>query len=284
LFGRKSLTGVLRNRLLMPAWNKQLQNDSFCSGAGAGNMAGMNACASTLSSTTLLRWQALLDALADIARQHPQAVVASSLAAEDMVLLHALSVLDFPLAVLTLDTGMLPAQTLTLLDTARQHYGCEIEVWQPDEQAVQTYVQQHGSHAFYESVDLRKACCQIRKVAPLARALQRRGAWVTGQRREQNVTRTELPLVEYDATFGLQKFNPLAQWSQDEVWQTIHHFSIPYNPLHDQGYPSIGCEPCTRAIKPGEEARAGRWWWESSDSRECGLHAVNLMKNLEGNP
>jgi len=223
------------------------------------------------------RWQALLHALDDIARHWPQAVVASSLASEDMVLLHALSELDFPLAVLTLDTGMLPPQTLALLHAAQQHYGCTIQVWRPDEAAVQHYISQHGEHAFYGSVALRKACCRIRKVAPLTKALAGRGAWVTGQRREQNVTRGALPLSEYDSTFGLQKFNPLAEWTHDDVWQTIRHFAIPYNTLHDQAYPSIGCEPCTRAIKPGEDLRAGRWWWESSNSKECGLHLANLQ-------
>jgi len=223
------------------------------------------------------RWPELLNELAAIAQRYPRAVLASSLAAEDMVLLHALAELEFPLAVLTLDTGMLPAPTLELLATAQQHYACTIEVFKPDAEAVHAYVSQPGgAYAFYESVELRKACCQIRKVDPLKRALQGRGAWITGQRREQNITRHELPLTEYDSTFGLQKFNPLAEWTFSEVWQAIHHFSIPYNRLHDQAYPSIGCDPCTRAIKPGEDVRAGRWWWESSDSKECGLHTVNL--------
>jgi len=224
------------------------------------------------------RWPELLVTLTDIARRYPKAVFASSLAAEDMVLLHALSVLDFPLAVLTLDTGMLPPQTLDLLATAQRHYGCTIEVWRPDAAAVQAYVSQPGgAYAFYESMELRKACCQIRKVVPLTQALQGRGAWLTGQRREQNVTRQALPVSEYDTTFGLYKFNPLAEWSHEEIWQAIAHFAIPYNALHDQGYPSIGCDPCTRAIKPGEDLRAGRWWWESSDSKECGLHVTNLQ-------
>jgi phosphoadenosine phosphosulfate reductase len=126
-------------------------------------------------------------------------------------------------------------------------------------------------------VDLRKACCQIRKVEPLKRALAGRGAWITGQRRAQSTTRGELPLEEHDQTFGLYKFNPLAEWSEEEVWSAIRALGIPYNPLHDQGYPSIGCEPCTRAIRPGEDLRAGRWWWESSDSKECGLHAGNRV-------
>lgn len=224
------------------------------------------------------RWQSLLQTLTEIAQAYPQAVFASSLAAEDMVLTHALAELEFPLAILTLDTGMLPEPTLALLQTVQQRYGCEIEIWRPEAQAVQQYVTQHGAYAFYESVDLRKACCQIRKVAPLTRALQGRGAWLTGQRRAQNVTREDLPLSEFDTAFGLQKFNPLAEWSHEDIWQAIRHFDIPYNPLHDQGYPSIGCDPCTRAIKPGEDLRAGRWWWESSDSKECGLHGVNLQR------
>ncbi len=224
------------------------------------------------------RWQALQEALAGIALEFPRAVVASSLAAEDMVLTHALSVQGFPLAILTLDTGMLPPQTLALLDEVKRRYDCDIEIWRPDEGAVGQYVSEHGAYAFYESVALRKSCCQIRKVEPLTRALQGRGAWVTGQRRGQGVTREDLPLSEFDAAFGLQKFNPLAEWSHEEVWQAIRHFGIPYNQLHDQGYPSIGCDPCTRAVKPGEDLRAGRWWWESSDSKECGLHGVNLQR------
>jgi len=224
------------------------------------------------------RWPELLNRLTEIAQHYPRAVLASSLAAEDMVLLHALAELDFPLAVLTLDTGMLPPQTLALLEVAQQHYGCTIEVWRPDAAAVQAYVSQPGgTYAFYESVEQRKACCQIRKVAPLTHALHGRGAWITGQRREQNVTRETLPLSEYDTTFGLQKFNPLAEWTHEEIWQAIHHFAIPYNALHDQNYPSIGCGPCTRAIKPGEDLRAGRWWWESANSKECGLHVANVQ-------
>src|SRR5690606_5477825 len=142
---------------------------------------------------------------------------------------------------------------------------------------VEQYVKCHGAHAFYESVALRKSCCQIRKVEPLQRALAGRGAWITGQRRAQSATRGELPEGEQDPVFGLYKYNPLAAWSEADVWHAIHTLGIPYNPLHDQGYPSIGCEPCTRAIRPGEDVRAGRWWWESSDSKECGLHAGNRV-------
>lgn len=223
------------------------------------------------------RWDSLLRQLQLIQRQHPDAVLASSLAAEDMVLTHAIFSLDLSLTVFTLDTGRLPAETLALMPRIQDRYRRKPAVFHPDPDALNEYVSQHGANAFYDSVALRKACCDVRKVAPLRRALEGRSAWITGQRREQSTTRSVLPAQEYDTFFGLEKFNPLADWLQADVWQAIRVFDIPYNPLHDQGYPSIGCDPCTRAIRPGEDERAGRWWWESSDSKECGLHAVNLL-------
>ncbi|KRC76409.1 Thioredoxin-dependent 5'-adenylylsulfate reductase [compost metagenome] len=223
------------------------------------------------------RWRELAARLADIQRRYPDAALASSLAAEDMVLTHAIYDADLELEVFTLDTGRLHAETLGVLDAVRERYGREVTVYRPVAAAVDQHVAAHGAFAFYESVELRKACCQIRKVEPLRRALSGRGAWLTGQRRAQSTTRGELPLEEDDGTFGLYKFNPLAEWSEDDVWSVIRALGIPYNPLHDQGYPSIGCEPCTRAIRPGEDLRAGRWWWESSDSKECGLHAGNRV-------
>lgn len=223
------------------------------------------------------RWRELNLTLADIRRRYPDAALASSLAAEDMVLTHALYAAGSDLEVFTLDTGRLHAETLGVLDAVRERYGREVTVYRPDAEAVARHVAEHGAYAFYESVELRKACCGIRKVEPLKRALAGRGAWITGQRRAQSTTRGELPLEERDETFGLYKFNPLAEWSEEEVWSLIRAFCIPYNPLHDQGYPSIGCEPCTRAVRPGEDLRAGRWWWESSDSKECGLHAGNRV-------
>jgi len=232
---------------------------------------------SELDAALAVRWQELNSRLADIRRRYPDAALASSLAAEDMVLTHALYGAGSDLEVFTLDTGRLHAETLGVLDAVRERYGREVTVYRPDAQAVERHVAEHGAYAFYESVDLRKACCQIRKVEPLKRALAGRGAWITGQRRAQSTTRGELPLEENDATFGLYKFNPLAEWSEEEVWSLIRALDIPYNTLHDQGYPSIGCEPCTRAIRPGEDLRAGRWWWESSDSKECGLHAGNRV-------
>jgi len=221
------------------------------------------------------RWRDLAGRLAAIAGRHPDAALASSLAAEDMVLTHAIFDAGLPLRVFTLDTGRLHAETLAMLDTVRERYGRGIDAYRPEPAAVERHVALHGKFAFYESVDLRKECCAIRKVEPLRRALAGRSAWITGQRRGQAATRTELPLDEHDPVFGLRKYNPLAEWSEDDVWQAIRALAIPYNPLHDQGYPSIGCEPCTRAVRPGEDVRAGRWWWESSDSKECGLHAGN---------
>ncbi len=226
------------------------------------------------------RWRDLGERLADVQRRYPDAALASSLAAEDMLLTHAIYSAGLDLEVFTLDTGRLHAETLGVLDAVRERYGREVTVYRPVAAAVEQHVAEHGAYAFYESVELRKACCQIRKVEPLKRALAGRGAWITGQRRAQSTTRGELPLEEEDQAFGLYKFNPLAEWSEGEVWSAIRALGIPYNPLHDQGYPSIGCEPCTRAIRPGEDLRAGRWWWESSDSKECGLHAGNRVISI----
>lgn len=224
------------------------------------------------------RWSQLLSRLSDIAVRHPDAALASSLAAEDMVLTHAIYSADLPLEVFTLDTGRLHSETLSVLDEIQKAYGRQPEIHRPDTLRVKQHVEQHGEFAFYDSLALRKECCQIRKVEPLQRALHGRSAWITGQRRTQAATRGELPLEENDAVFGLYKFNPLAEWSEEDVWTVVRTFQVPYNPLHERGYPSIGCEPCTRAIKPGEDVRAGRWWWESADSKECGLHAGNAKE------
>jgi phosphoadenosine phosphosulfate reductase len=221
------------------------------------------------------RWQTLVTRLTEIGERYPDAALASSLAAEDMVITHALAESRAPLTVFTLDTGRLHAETLAMIDTIEERYGRRVEIYRPRPDSVEHHVSEHGAFAFYESVDLRKACCHIRKVEPLTRALSGRGAWITGQRRDQAATRGELAEEEVDSIFGLQKFNPLASWSLADVWHVIQSLDIPYNPLHDQGYPSIGCEPCTRPVRPGEDVRSGRWWWESADAKECGLHAGN---------
>nr|WP_314627715.1 phosphoadenylyl-sulfate reductase [uncultured Noviherbaspirillum sp.] len=210
-----------------------------------------------------------------IASDFTPAVFASSLAAEDMVLTDLILRAKLPIRIFTLETGRLHQETLGMLDRIHATYGYNVEAYRPDPAAVDAYVQQNGLNAFYDSVDMRKECCRIRKVDPLNRALAGQRAWITGQRRAQSATRTELAVQEDDAAHGMAKFNPLADWSEEDVWHYIRSNNVPYNPLHDRGYPSIGCEPCTRAIQPGEDVRAGRWWWENPESKECGLHVVD---------
>ncbi|SDV48022.1 phosphoadenylyl-sulfate reductase [Chitinasiproducens palmae] len=214
-----------------------------------------------------------LDArLAAIAQRHTRAKFASSLAAEDMALTHAIFSRGLPIEVFTLNTGRLHAETVGMIETVAQRYGRRVIAFDPDAEAIKAYVDTFGLNAFYDSVALRQRCCAIRKVEPLNRALSDADAWLTGQRREQSVTRTELALEEFDAPRGMPKYNPLFDWDEGEVWAYLLAHQVPVNPLHARGYPSIGCEPCTRAIRPGEDSRAGRWWWESRDTKECGLH------------
>ncbi|NEX62069.1 phosphoadenylyl-sulfate reductase [Noviherbaspirillum galbum] len=203
------------------------------------------------------------------------AVLASSLAAEDMVLTDLILRARLPIGIFSLETGRLHKETLGVLDSIKATYDYEVQLFKPEAAAVDAYVKQNGLNAFYDSVDMRKECCRIRKVEPLKRALDGKKAWITGQRRAQSTTRSELAVQEHDAGHGLEKFNPLADWSEADVWNYIRSNGVPYNPLHDKGYPSIGCEPCTRAIQPGEDVRAGRWWWENPESKECGLHVVD---------
>ncbi len=213
--------------------------------------------------------------LARIASDFSPAVFASSLAAEDMVLADIILRAKLPITIFTLETGRLHRETLGMLDRIRETYDYEVRLYKPEPSAIDAYVQQHGLNAFYDSVELRKECCRIRKVEPLNRALTGNKAWITGQRRAQSTTRAELAVQEEDPAHGMTKFNPLADWSEDDVWKYLRSNKVPYNPLHDKGYPSIGCEPCTRAIQPGEDVRAGRWWWENPESKECGLHVVD---------
>lgn len=210
-----------------------------------------------------------------IARDFSPAVFASSLAAEDMVLTDLILKAALPIGIFSLETGRLHKETLDVLDKVKTHYGVEIALFRPQPEAVEQYVAQNGLNAFYDSVEMRKECCRVRKVEPLGRALNGKKAWITGQRRAQSTTRAELAVQEDDATHGMAKFNPLADWSEQDVWEYIRTNDVPYNSLHDRGYPSIGCEPCTRAIQPGEDIRAGRWWWENPESKECGLHLVD---------
>ena len=210
--------------------------------------------------------------LVRIALEHAPAALASSLSAEDMVITDAILRHGLGIEIFTLDTQRLHADTLNVIAAIRKRYGYDMRVFRPEPEAVTEYVVKFGRDAFYESAELRKRCCHIRKVEPLNRALEGKEAWITGQRRDQAVTRSELKVQEYDAARGKVKFNPLADWSEDEVWTYIRAFDVPYNALHDQGYRSIGCAPCTRPTVAGEDVRAGRWWWEQPEARECGLH------------
>jgi phosphoadenosine phosphosulfate reductase len=210
--------------------------------------------------------------LQQAAAEHPARVVlATSLGVEDMVLADLIASHGLPIALGTLDTGMLHAQTLALVERIRAHYGITVEVYRPQSEAVVHFVGRHGERAMYESIDLRKACCAMRKLEPLARMLASRSAWVTGLRREQSSDRGAVALREVDDQ-GRTKFSPLAEWTLGDVWAYVAEHGVPYNPLHDEFYPSIGCAPCTRAVAAGEDFRSGRWWWESEGQKECGLH------------
>jgi phosphoadenosine phosphosulfate reductase len=203
--------------------------------------------------------------------------LASSLSAEDMVLTDMIARNALNIGIFAIDTGMLHAETLALLDQAQTHYALQIDVYHPKAQDTAAYIAAHGKHAFYESLELRHACCDIRKVAPLEQALVGKAGWITGQRRTQGVTRSDLAHREADAKFGIAKFNPLADWDWDDVMAYVKAHNVPINPLHARGYPSIGCATCTKAVRPGEDPRAGRWWWEQSDAKECGLHVKDAV-------
>lgn len=210
-------------------------------------------------------------------RDFSPVVFANSLGAEDMVLTDLVSKNSQCIQVVSLDTGRLPPETYALMQTVRQRYSLPLQVYFPEANDVEILVAQNGVNGFYASVENRKACCQARKVEPLKRALADKGAWITGMRREQAVTRSNLVVSAFDVDNGLQKFNPLLDWTNAEVWEYIKNNDVPYNALHDQFYPSIGCAPCTRAISAGEDIRAGRWWWEDPQNKECGLHVGKTM-------
>jgi len=212
------------------------------------------------------------DLLARVARDFHPAALASSLSIEDMVLADLIGRERLPIEIFVLDTGRLHGDTLDLVGRIEQRYGIAVRMYRPQPQAVNEYIVRFGRDAFYESAELRKQCCGIRKVEPLKRALAGKRAWITGMRREQSALRGDITIEEFDTVHGLKKFNPLADWSEAEVWDYIGHYEVPYNPLYDQGYRSIGCAPCTRPVVAGEDARAGRWWWETQAASECGIH------------
>ena len=217
--------------------------------------------------------------LATIEKNHSPAAFASSFGAEDMVVLDLIARDGLAIPTFTLDTGRLPRQTHDLIARVRAVYGIAVHVYQPWPESVDAYVGEYGLDGFYDGVAERKACCAVRKVEPLRRALAGKKAWVTGLRREQSDSRSTLAEAEHDAVHRIAKFNPLADWTESQVWDYLRGNNVPYNALHDRGYPSIGCEPCTRAVKPGEHARAGRWWWEQEGAKkECGLHVIPIRE------
>jgi phosphoadenosine phosphosulfate reductase len=206
-------------------------------------------------------------------RFHPKIALASSFGAEDVVLIDMLCKLQGDPSIFTIDTGRLPQETYTLIDRIRDKYGVTVEVYFPRTEDVEAMVRNHGLNLFYKSLDLRVLCCNVRKVEPLKRALKNLEAWITGLRREQSPSRMGISKIELDQEHGgLIKVNPIANWSREQVWDYIVKNKVPYNELYDKGYASIGCAPCTRPVKSGEDERAGRWWWEKGSVKECGLH------------
>ena len=216
------------------------------------------------------------EVLATAAREFAPATFANSLGAEDMVLTDLIAKFQPDIVMFSLDTGRLPQETYDLMQAVRESYSVPLHIYFPESEQVERYVAQNGVNGFYDSVENRKACCHIRKVAPLKRALQGKKAWLTGMRRDQAVTRGGLAVSSFDADHGLQKFNPLLDWSNAEVWEYLKQNDVPYNKLHDRFFPSIGCAPCTRSVTPGEDIRSGRWWWENPENKECGLHVGKI--------
>jgi phosphoadenosine phosphosulfate reductase len=236
----------------------------------------MNDDSRTISAATLAAETSALDPVQLLRhltdRFAHKVALASSFGAEDQVLTDMLCKVSGNPRVFTLDTGRLPQETYDVMAATRQRYGIQMDIVFPDREQVEDMVNKHGPNLFYESIEARKLCCQVRKIEPLKRALSGLQAWVCGLRTEQSPTRTDLQRIEWDETFGLLKISPLADWTTEQIWDYIRQNDVPYNKLHDQGYPSIGCAPCTRAIGPHDDIRAGRWWWEQPEHKECGLH------------
>lgn len=228
---------------------------------------------SKLSSVELATKSAeLVRRLGEISSRFKDVRFATSLAAEDMVVTDAIKKANAKIKLFTLATGRLHQETVDMVGATEKHYGLSIDKVYPQEKDVQAFIDQYGMNGFYDGEEPKKACCGARKIKPLNAALIGADAWITGQRREQSTTRTELNLEELDEARGIAKFNPLFDWSEADIWAYIKQENVPIHPLHLKGFPSIGCEPCTRQVKQGEDIRAGRWWWLQSDSKECGLH------------
>ena len=207
------------------------------------------------------------------AEKYPgKTTLSSSLGAEDQLLTHIIATEKIPVTVFTLDTGRLYPETYSLMERTREKYGKNVLVYFPDARQVEAMVNSKGVNLFYESVENRKMCCHVRKIEPLKRALTGKECWITGLRREQSDYRSDMQLFEWDNDFRILKVNPLINFTEENVWDFIRKNNVPYNKLHDKNYKSIGCAPCTRAVRDGENARAGRWWWEDANHKECGLH------------
>jgi phosphoadenosine phosphosulfate reductase len=226
----------------------------------------------TLSDVQQAKAAASVERLKAAVRDYGTVTYSSSLGAESMVLTDLVWTEVPQIDVFTLDTGRLHDETYALMDRLEGRYRRRVRVVYPDAQQLEAFVAQNGVNAFYNSVELRQACCGLRKIEPFRRAIAGFGAWVTGVRHEQSATRAGAQAVEFDAPNGLYKVSPILDWTHEDVWAYIRAKKLPYNPLHDKGYPSIGCAPCTRAVEPGADSRSGRWWWENADSKECGLH------------
>ena len=250
-----------------------MRTSSFLSANGQSKATTLNARASDDFTAKLPETQALLQRAA---AEFSPVTQASSLGAEDVVITHLINSLKLDIPVFVLETGALHTETLALLERTEATSRATINVYRPVHESVIQFVRHQGQDAMYKSIELRKECCGIRKMEPLARALKGQRAWITGLRQEQSSARADVPLQDDSevASKNLSKFNPLAKWTWGDVWHYIATFEVPYNPLHDAFFPSIGCEPCTRAVTLGEDFRSGRWWWEQESAKECGLHVT----------
>jgi len=223
-------------------------------------------------------YEKLVNRLKQITEKYQDVRFATSLAAEDMVITDAIAKENIRIQLFTLNTGRLHQSTLDMHQLVQQYYKIEIHSIEPQPENVDQYLRDFGLNGFYDSEEAKKKCCDVRKVQPLQKALQGADAWLTGQRREQAVTRTQLEFEENDQARGIAKFNPIFDFSENEMWAYLLKRQVPIHSLYHQGYPSIGCEPCTRAVRQGEDIRAGRWWWLQQESKECGLHVAEVIQ------
>lgn len=237
------------------------------------NEAVVGKGANTPSGVPEAKVQATLELLRAAVREYGKVVYSNSLGAESMVLTDLIWTEVPQIEIFTLDTGRLHEETYNLIERLERRYQRRMKVYVPDPKSIETWVSQNGINGFYDSIENRQGCCHIRKIEPFRRAIAGAGAWVTGVRHEQSATRALARPIEVDeANGGIIKISPILDWTHEEIWAYIRARKLPYNPLHDKGYPSIGCAPCTRAVEPGADSRSGRWWWENADSKECGLH------------